>query len=493
MASRTIYKKRAQTTLPKKELPKKGRIRIVLILLVLVLVGLRFINRKPQNNKPTKPKTKAAVDTTKVVADTTKVNTTSKSSQSVQVEKKPEVKREKAPKGLFTSIDDVKLSLQENPASLQRESDTVIWKKRKVIRHFSLDSSLVRLGEVYFRQYTPLYGAVVILQPRTGRVIALNSYINPSNDTTAESSLQGALFATAQVPAASLAKLITATTAIEVAKYSPRSLIEFSGDRHTLYSKQLKRKLDKKQSLMLREAFAYSVNPVFGRLGLFTLGSNNIYNYAQKYGFNTAIPFELPIEKSHFKKPEGDVELAELASGFNGSTKVSPMLGALMAGAVSNRGVMIAPTLVDSIVDLASDETVYKRKAVLWRRAASEQTASQLIPLMEDVVKYGTATTAFKNIKNSPRFNDFLYGGKTGSKEMKGYGNADWFIGFLKDSTDASKDLACGIFLIHPPKWKVKSAYIGAEMMRNHVMDLQKQEALELKSHEEKKRKSIDG
>lgn len=480
--SRTVYTKRRGETTPK-ELPKKGRIRIVLVVIILAVVLVRVFNKK----KPATPVEKPAAV---VAVDTTKKQQPKKVTPKVT---KPKVKKEHAPKGMFSSIEDVKKSLNEQPTSLTSGADTVMWKERQVIRHFSLDSSLIRLGEVYFKQYTPLFGAVVILQPRTGRVIALNSYVNPSKTDSVSKALGTNLYGTAKIPAASLAKLITATTAIEVAKYTPRTLIEFSGDRHTLYSKQLQKDLDKKQSLMLREAFAYSVNPVFGRLGLFKLGANNIYNYAQRYGFNTEVPFELPIEESYFKMPEGDVELAELASGFNESTKVSPMLGALMAGAVSNRGVMIAPTVVDSIVDVKSGDVVYKRKAVLWRRAATETTATQLIPLMEDVVKYGTATTAFKNIKNSPRFDRFVYGGKTGSKDMEGYGNADWFIGFLKDSTDANKDLACGVFLIHPPKWKVKAAFIGAEMMRNYIMEVQKQETLELKSLEQEKRNTVDG
>lgn len=480
MSGKTIYKKRSQKVLHKKPLPQKGRIRLVCIAIVVLFGIFKILDVNREVEKENNVDHKIVVDTS------TKGNAApvKKRAKGIGSVKKS---GDRAPDGLFASIDDVKKSLEEIPANLVDEKDTVLWKGRKVVRYFSLDSSLTRLGDIYFKQYTPLYGAIVILQPRTGRVIALNSYEQTDRDNDSDKKLNGNLFASAQVPAASLAKLITATTAIEVAKYTPRTLVEFSGDRHTLYSKQLQRTLEKKQALMLREAFAYSVNPVFGRLGLFTLGSNNIYNYAQKYGFNTTIPFELPIEKSYFKKPEGEVELAELASGFNESTKISPMLGALMAGAVSNKGVMIAPTLVDSIVDLTTDGTVYKRNAVLWRRAASEETASQLIPLMEDVVKYGTATTAFKNIKNSPRFDGFLYGGKTGSKEMPGYGNADWFIGFLKDSTDINKDLACGIFLIHPPKWKVKSAYIGAEMMRNYVMTLQKKEALELKGKANKK------
>lgn len=482
-----VYKRR-NTTPDKKELPKKGRIRIVLIILVVGLLVFKFIRQKPTN---TKPEVITPVVATTDSGSTVKKQSPTKTKTKVIAPKK--VKKEKAPAGLFESIDDVKKSLAESPATLTTNCDTVMWKKRKVVRYFSLDSSLINLGATYFKHYTPLYGAAVILQPRTGRVIALNSFQNPENNKNSVKELSGDLYANAKIPAASLAKLITATAAIEVASYSPRTLIDFNGDRHTLYSKQLQKNLKKKQSLMLREAFAYSVNPVFGRLGLFNLGANNIYSYAQRYGFNTEVPFELPIEQSYFKMPEGDVELAELASGFNETTTVSPILGALMAGAVSNKGVMIAPTLVDSIVDLASEEIVYERKAVLWRRAATEKTASQLIPLMEDVVKYGTATTAFKNIKNSARFDQFVYGGKTGSKDMSGYGNADWFIGFLKDSTDANKDLACGVFMIHPPKWRVKSAFIGAEMMRIFVKNLQEKEAHELKTHGDEKGKSIDG
>lgn len=431
----------------------KGRIRLFLLAIVLVVGGKLFWD-KYENREMVEEVEEIVVSTS---GDTTKV-----------VEKKPVKKTVFKPKQLEFS--DVKKMLTEEYPTLKASVDTVTWKRRKYIRYLSLDTSLQRSGEIYMKRYHPKYGAVVVLQPRTGRVLSLISYNNPEEPKVSDN-----LYANAEFPAASIFKTVTAAAVIEKQGMDKGTLLKTNGKNHTLYKAQLKKELEPFRQVTLGQAYAGSYNPVFGRLGIYYAGMTTLGGYAQKFGFNDPVPFELPVQISQYGTPEDTFSLAEVASGFNQKTTLSPILGALISGAVSNKGRMIRPTLVDSIVDLKTGTNVFTRNAKAWRIVMGENGADELRSLMNDVTQYGTARKSFKTIKNSSSLKAFEHGGKTGSVDRDGVGRVEWFVGFLKDTSKIDEDLACGVFTVHGQYWTVHSSYIGAEMMRKGIASIQKQ------------------
>ncbi len=473
-----------KNTQKKAPVPEKGRIRSIIIA-VLIAVAIKFL--LPSGDKT--PDTAEATPTDSTAIDSGAVKDTVVKEAKVLA---PTPKKPVKPLNLekFLPGGDIDSLLAQFPVVSTIALDTITFKGRELIRYYSTDTALLNSGNLYMQRYHPRFGAAVIMQPRTGRVLALSSYINPENPETVPH-FAGPLYSKT-VPAASVAKTLTAAAAVEVCGLTTRSEIEYTGRNNTLFRNQLTPDVENGRTLSLRESYAKSVNPVFGRLGVLKLGANNLFKYAQKFGFNSTIPFEIPTDNSHFAFPEDATTIAEVASGFNQNTTLSPLLGALIGGAISNRGKMIAPTIIDSIVDMETGLQIYKRKPSLWRVATTEKTAAEVMVMMEDVVKYGTAQSAFKNVKASPRFNGFRYGGKTGTVDMDGYGQADWFVGFMKDSTNANQDIACGVFLVNGPKWTVHSSYIAAEMMRKHLMRLQKEEQILLEQQEEELKKEME-
>lgn len=444
--------------------PEKGRIRIVL-LLVAVFFGVKAYVSYAMN-----------ADVSDQAAVAVEVDAVEGNQAPDSILDKSVAKSSYKPKPLEYS--DVKKMLLDKEPTLKSAVDTVSWKRRKLVRYFSIDTVIQQAGETLMRRYHPKYGAAVILQPRTGRVISLISYNNPE-----EPKISDNLYANAEFPAASIFKTVTAAAAIERVGLTKSSLLKTSGKNHTLYKTQLVEELDPSRKISLGESYAYSVNPVFGRLGIYQIGSNSLSGYAQKFGFNDAVPFELPVQISQFAEPKDTFNLAELSSGFNQQTTLSPILGALIAGSVSNKGKMIRPTLVDSVVDLRSGTKVYERSAKAWRIVMGEKGAEELKNLMEDVTQYGTARKSFKTIKNSTTFDQFTHGGKTGSVDRDGVGRVEWFVGFLKDSTKIDEDLACGVFTVHGKYWTVHSSYIGGEMMQKGIRSVwrrKKEEAEQL-------------
>jgi cell division protein FtsI/penicillin-binding protein 2 len=350
--------------------------------------------------------------------------------------------------------------------------DTLVWKNRPLMVYYSIDPSLSRLGQTYMENYRPRFGAIVLFQPRTGRVIAVNSYVNPDNPEST-GKLREPIYTNGRIPAASIAKIITATAAVEVLGFSDNHILQYTGDKHTLNEYQLLEDLTAGIDISLRRAFAESINPVFGTLGMFELGANNLNKYAQNYGFNTTIPFIREVDTSHYGYPQSPREIARASSGFNYTNTLTAVHGAMIAGAVANKGTMIRPTMIDSIVDIHTGNNLYTRQGRYWRRAFMPDTYGSLNKMMEDVSRYGTAKSAFKYVRNSPRFNDFHYGGKTGTLTMDDYGMVDWFVGYLADQESVEQNIACAVLLIKPPKWRGRSSFIGAELMRRYIMDLQ--------------------
>ena len=102
-------------------------------------------------------------------------------------------------------------------------------------------------------------------------------------------------------PAASIFKIITAAAAVEQKNLDSNSKLKFNGSQHTLYKTQLKESKNRYTNYTtFQEAFAKSINPVFGKLGALSLERDQLSACAEAFGFNSEIAFELPLQASRF-------------------------------------------------------------------------------------------------------------------------------------------------------------------------------------------------
>ena len=271
------------------------------------------------------------------------------------------------------------------------------------------------------------YIGIVVMDPADGRVLAMAGYdkANPSGNPCVDS----------RFPAASIFKIITAAAAVETRDLEPDSILNFRGGPHTLYKSQIDTKPAKHASrVTLKDSFARSINPVFGKLGALYLGRDVLGTYADAFGFNREIDFELPIRPSRLELPGPTFEVAEIASGFNRTTRISPLHGALIAAALLNRGRLIEPTIVDWIVN-DSGQTVYQTKAAFGDQIIGSETADVLLELMRATVTSGTARKEFQKHHGDKILSRLEIGGKTGSM---GDGSAetryDWFVGYAREA-----------------------------------------------------------
>lgn len=434
-------------------IPRRGRIRAVLILLAAFATAYSLLS-KDSGPRPAKPDN-GAERTIK-----TKANKKQKKTRSAALS----LTRKEA-----LTHENLALLLQEHPPRLSFSVDTIRTDAVECAVHYSLDMSLQQSVRKLMERYHPKYGAVAAIHPVSGRVICLLEYKNPDEPPLAER-----LYCRSILPAASIMKVVTAAASIEKSGLTASSILHTTGNNHTLYRFQLAPELKGWNDISLEKAFAYSVNPVFARLGIYTLGAQSFKEYLDKFGFNSPVPFDLPVESARAQVTDSAFSLAELGSGFNRQTRISPMYGAILAAAVVNKGTMPVPTLVDSVIDIRTGIRKYEAEPRIWRTPIRPSTASNMKTLMKAVTQYGTARKSFVYVKRSVQFDEIDYGGKTGNIELDGTGRIDWFIGFASDPSNPDLAIALSVVTVHGPYWTVHSSYAGAEMIREFIRSGQK-------------------
>jgi len=342
--------------------------------------------------------------------------------------------------------------------------DTFITGGRTVVACYSLDTALQNGIGRMIKQYRPKYGAAVVMEPINGRILALVSYRNESVPAIGERLYLRSIF-----PAASIYKTVTAAAAIETARYGSQTRVPVTGRNHTLYKYQIKKSAAPWNERTFEDAFAYSINSAFARIGMYDVGKKTFERYSRQFGFNAAIPFDLAIDSSQVTVPDDtSYAMAELASGFNRGTTLSPIHGALIAAAVSENGRMPVPHIVDSICCINDGRCLYRQTPTVWKNPIGKNTAHELRNMMNRVATLGTCRKAFKVLRNCTWSEDLDYGGKTGSLDVDNLGKIDWFIGFAASKNQPERRLAVAVVTVHGRLWNVHSSYVGAEIFRKY-------------------------
>jgi cell division protein FtsI/penicillin-binding protein 2 len=241
------------------------------------------------------------------------------------------------------------------------------------------------------------------------------------------------------------------------------------GGRHTLYKRQLTKKRRRwATETTFTTAFAASINPVFGKLGIYDLGREGLSAYAGKFFFNRPIPFDLPLEKSVVHLPDGDYGLAEVASGFNRKTLISPLHAALLAAVAANKGVMMRPRLVESVSD-AGGNFLYRSRPRPLGRCVTAATARRLKALMRETVLKGTCRKAFRSLRRRKVFRNIELGAKTGTiNDASDRFKYEWFTGYALPR-EASAGICVAVLGVHGEKLGIPSSELGREIIRHFM------------------------
>jgi cell division protein FtsI/penicillin-binding protein 2 len=335
-------------------------------------------------------------------------------------------------------------SFKQNEVTLEGFQENVIF-------DYTFDPGIQSTAEDLLAQYKPDLGVIVVMDATTGQILSMAG--ENRGFEVEDESLGSRTF-----PSASVFKVVTAAAAIEEQKANPYTLIPYSGRDHTLYKSQLKDHVGGWRRISsLKDAFAKSINTVFGRIGVFSVGKEPLKTFSSKFGYDESIPAEFPISMSHSANPEDSFELAEMASGYTQNNVMSPIHGAMIAAAVANDGVMMQPYFMNAAY-LKSGKAIYHATPAVFSKVMTPETASEMRTMMKETVTAGTSRKVFRGFFKG-KFSDLEVGGKTGHlTDRKLNGGIDWFVGFAQSH---GRKIAVSVLTMHKKYWTVKSAYLA--------------------------------
>lgn len=331
-------------------------------------------------------------------------------------------------------------------------SDGVIYrigqKGEKII--YSLSPLLQERAERLLDYYRVPWGAIVAIEPRTGRVLAMAGHSEIDSDGSS-------LTTRATFPAASLFKVVTASAAIEKSGLSADSVIYYRGGNYTLNRSNYNPDSSRDTKRMeLATALGKSCNPVFARVALNNFSPSVLQQYARSFGFDRTIPFELPLQRSSFTMPSDEYEFARTAAGF-GDVFISPLHAAMIAGTVANDGLMMEPHIVDRIV-AANGHVEYVGKLEPLQRAVLSNTSKQVVQMMESTIEKGTARKHFVCSPNE-RIRSMRIAGKTGT--LKGDNPKGIYHWFIASAPVDNPKIAIAALVIDPGTARIGGTGLG--------------------------------
>ncbi|MFH8625676.1 peptidoglycan D,D-transpeptidase FtsI family protein [Streptomyces vietnamensis] len=287
-------------------------------------------------------------------------------------------------------------------------------------------------------------GAVVAIEPKTGKILAMAS--TPSYDPSSFAGYSGtdekAWVALEKdknkpklnraireiYPPGSVFKVVTAAAALENGKVTdinaPTDTPE--GWKLPLSTKEMVNHARGCANASLNRALEISCNSVFAKLGD-DVGRDKMVEMAEKFGFNAEQFTPVRSSASVFDK-KADRPGNALSSIGQFNTATTPLQMAMVTAAIANDGKLMKPYMIDQL-RAPNLDVLKQNEPEEMSRPVSPETAQKLQQMMENVVSNGTGGNADLHMDG------VKVGGKTGTAQH-GEKNAKrpyaWFISYAK-------------------------------------------------------------
>lgn len=300
----------------------------------------------------------------------------------------------------------------------------------------------------------------MVLNSRTGRVLAFAQHrlakdLVPDADVALDSS----------PPAASLFKIVTTAALLEQTEIEVTTSTCYRGGSRRLVLENLQDfPREKSACATLETALGRSINAVFAKLTDRHLTPGTLAQYAEKFGFNHDLPFDIPFEPSRAEIPLDRLERARTAAGF-WHTHLSPLHAAMIMQSIAQGGAMLRPYIVKTFHD-AEGTLLKESKPQFVRTSVSKQTASTLLRAMAFTVKRGTARKAFYDDRGVPFLPGVDVAGKTGTLNgQKPYRAFTWFAGVAPVN---EPEISVAVLVVNEPKWRIKASYAAMLLIKKY-------------------------
>lgn len=269
-------------------------------------------------------------------------------------------------------------------------------------------------------------GSITVMEPETGRILAIASYPEFDSNAPYENSDEFAIDISALAQSdieylmqsvwrnkaisdtyepGSTFKVITAAACLEDRAVTADEVI--AADPVVVEGWEISHWMEEYKAYeSFTEAMYTSSNPVFVRAAQ-RLGITRFYSYVERFGFKGITGIALPGEgNSIFRDRPSELDMA--VNSFGQRFQITPIQLITSYCAIANGGYLIKPQIVDKILS-GDGKIIYEAEKNIFRQVISEETSALLRQILEGTVTYGTGKNAY--VKG------YRVAGKTGTSE----------------------------------------------------------------------------
>lgn len=284
-------------------------------------------------------------------------------------------------------------------------------------------------------------GAVVIMDPNTGEIIAMASSpaFNPSIFVEKKNSSIAAAIKDrdsplinrsigASFPPASVFKLITAAAGLETKRISPFRVVHCPGG--TAVGRRHFNCWSTHGDQDMVKAIAHSCDVYFYKCGL-AAGAQNIHDYALRFGLARKTSFELPNETPGFIPSPLWRKLNRFQNWYDGDTAnlsigqgdclVTPLQAVRMISVFANDGFLVTPYIVKAIDGKDISSYHGKKEKLDLKKSSLETIKSGLRAVVSEPSGTGSVLSALP----------VSVSGKTGTAQAPPGLTHAWFAGYF--------------------------------------------------------------
>jgi len=312
--------------------------------------------------------------------------------------------------------------------------------------NYTFDPELTRQVFAILRNARVDLGHVILLDPRTGRVL---SYASTDLERFPP---------TRAYPAASLVKIITAAAALDHDPDLARLPCRFRGSPYRL----TRSRIDPPKSgneVSLRGALASSNNQCFAQLAVHAVGESSLMEAILRFGWLSS---PAPAHSAGSADPGDDrYSVGRLGCGLAGSL-ITPLHAAQLASTLS-RGELLEPRWIEGVFDEDGRELPLPAVAPV-RQVMTQDLADELRAMLVDTTTKGTARRAFRRRNGRALLGPVAVAGKTGSLSGKDpKGRYEWFAG-VAPADDPR--IAVAVLVVQSDLWWRNASQVAAEVLK---------------------------
>ena len=333
--------------------------------------------------------------------------------------------------------------------------------------HLTLDTSIQHMAEKELEasvlKYRAKAGVAIVVEPRTGEVLALANYpaFDPNNYARLNAEQRRNRAVTDSFEPGSTFKTILAAAALEEEIVGKEDLFYCEMGKYPFAGKII-HDTHPYGWLSFAKILQVSSNIGFTKIAE-KVKKERYFSYIEKFGFGKATGIDVPGEAPGLLRRSESWSAIDLAThAFGQGISTTPIQMVMAYAAIANGGFLMRPYVTRRVVS-PTGEVLLENQPHVVRRVISEKNSKLLASMLRDVTNEG-GTGTMANIEG------FEVAGKTGTAQKAdpvhgGYSKkrVGSFVGFVP----AHDPRLVALVLIDEPETQVYGGVVAAPAFRN--------------------------